>query len=119
MDGLMHLMHETKPIRATLETADGGVITGMVYAAKVNVRQDIHDIMAFGDVYPRQALGFMSWDIELKGTGPIEMSALRVAEDVRKKVSAIEWKCDYCGAIHPRREVKCCGCGASRSFVYG
>ncbi len=119
MDSIMHLMQEQRPMRATLETADGNVVTGMVYAANVNVRQDIRDVSIFGEGYTRRLATGMSWDIELRGTGPITYEVAQLAIDTRKKMSAIEWKCDYCASVNPRAAVKCPGCGASRSFVYG
>ncbi len=119
MDLLMHLMQEQRPMRVKLETAGGNVITGMVYAANVNVKQDILDVTMCGDAHPQQVLGCTHWDIEFKGTGPMACGPEEFAIDMRKKMSAMEWKCDYCASVNPRAVVKCPGCGASRSFVYG
>ena len=32
--------------------------------------------------------------------------------------SASEWKCEFCGSVHPRNETGCHKCGAPRSVIY-
>jgi len=39
-------------------------------------------------------------------------------ENVSKMKSASEWKCEFCGSVHPRKETGCHKCGAPRSFIY-
>ena len=45
-------------------------------------------------------------------------TAGKFSENVKSMKSASEWKCEFCGSVHPRNETGCHKCGAPRSFIY-
>ncbi len=113
------ITRETKPLRITLETSDGRIITGQAIAAEFTVETSIQPMYVFGETTPFSYPGRSHWHIRLEGIGEAKMS---IGEDYRQGVyrarSANEWQCDYCHTIWPRAKNKCASCGASRSFIY-
>ncbi len=114
-----NLSRESKPIRVTLETADGRVVTGQAIAAEFSMETEAYPMYVFGDTMPFTYPGRTHWHIRLEGIGEAKMS---LGTDYRQGVyrarSANEWQCDYCHTIWPRAKNKCASCGASRSFIY-
>ncbi len=40
-------------------------------------------------------------------------------KEIKERISASEWKCDYCGRVNKKHDETCKSCGAVRSFIYG
>jgi len=92
--------------RVTLEIDDGTVISGPVHVAQIEESR-------LGD--------WTEWRMELMGLGdaPIWSGRREQAIERQREVqSAIEWACDYCGAVWPKATAQCVQCGGWRSFVY-
>jgi hypothetical protein len=73
-------------------------------------------------------IGPPKWRMDLQNSGTVEAyfgsdgKFYAGAGNVRLKVaterSAVEWRCEYCGAIGVRAQRQCPACGAWRSFLY-
>ena len=109
-----------RPVRITMESQDGRVLSCQAVMSRMNVSSNLHPYHVFGDdMAERYIYDGMEWDIELRGVGGLPQPVDKFIIDTKKKATALEWKCDYCASVHPRKEIKCHECGASRSFVYG
>lgn len=94
-----------KQCRVTLETQEGMVLTGSVYVASVS-QQVLYD-------------GFSTWSMELEGIDEAPIMTMP-RNEVRVALSSMkEWRCDYCGVIHPMSKNLCTQCGGYRSILYG
>lgn len=119
------MSEEARLCRMIIEMPDGMVIEGMVLSADIAINQDMRHMMEIGQ---HQMLGGGSiyssmpktWRATLMGDGTtlryIQPDAVKAVFDERQ--TAVEWKCDYCGAVMLREDTECRGCGATRPFLY-
>ena len=102
----------------TIEQPDGQVFRGKAQAVRIDMRHPLTGIDRVGDSFSAiNRIG--SWEIELSGYGDLFWDIREnFAQRTRASRSAVEWRCDFCGSVHPRAATKCVQCGAARSFLY-
>ena len=98
-----------EPLRIYLERADGMLYTGDVMVANLTITHGY-------DEWPAISVP-SEWEITLVGTGELVLSETNLTQ-LRSEIEQPEWRCSFCGAVMPKAERKCEGCGAWRSFVY-
>lgn len=91
-------------VRITLELKNGTTFTGYAIVNEMTIE---------GGIMP-------SWSFAALGIGPPIFEAERQEriQQIRKKRTAREWKCDRCGAVWPSQINHCTACGFYRSFIY-
>ncbi len=102
----------------TIEQPDGQVFRGKCSATNITVQHGGLGVIGNGPITPWEP-GGQTWEITLNGYGELFWNAHDgFARRVQDNRSAAEWRCDFCGSVHPRHAVKCVQCGAARSFLY-
>jgi hypothetical protein len=90
----------------TLEFPDGTALAGSVIATQVRL-----DSNWYG--------GPSTWEVELTGIGDLSTTEA-VRHEIVEAKARDEWRCPYCGRIHPFEHYDCKdGCGAPRPILYG
>ena len=113
------LMSETRPLRITLETADGRILTGQAMVATFSTHSDYDPVHPWMGDYATYTFGKSHWEMTLAGIGPAKLQVGGdFSQEVKRARVANEWRCDYCGSIWERAVRKCVSCGASRSVLY-
>ena len=115
---MSHYMTPGDETIVTLEMADGTVYRGKARVATLSVHQSMLDCTFIGDAYRDYVPGILEWDVQLTGLGMPTMTMGEARQYVKRQRTAREWACEYCGAVMPKAERKCGGCGAWRSFLY-
>jgi len=104
----------------TIEFPDGQVLSGRVDIAEVSFTTETILDRSFSEAWPLQVPELVTWDISLQGYGPLEMRK-QYRERIEQQRAAPEWRCPYCGQVHPRARRKCWdginGCGAPRPLA--
>ena len=93
--------------RVTLEMPDGKVIDGLAHIIEIE-----HSVPYDGAV---------EWSMTLMGLADKPLwyhTRESAAQNQQKRKSALEWACDYCGAVWPKETTQCVQCGGWRSFLY-
>lgn len=89
------------------EMADGTMWSGKAVCAELTV-----------ETFPSSYITTpMSWTLSLVGSGELTFTA-DCRERIKEETRQPEWYCSFCGAVMPKTERKCEGCGAWHSFVY-
>jgi len=104
---------EKREVTVTLEMADGQTWQGNAVMATINVEAPLRNWSK--DLYSWEA-GPTQWTMDLVGTG--DLTFTERDDFIERTHSAVEWKCQYCGAVMTREHRKCSACGGWRSFVY-
>jgi len=109
-----------KKLKVTLELPDGGVLSGLVFAASFEQSMLPIDVTHRGSPHRELLAGDDEWKLELLGIGQPLWTGTRkeATERQREFKSALEWECDYCGAVWPKAATQCVQCGGHRSFLY-
>lgn len=86
-----------------------------------SISMDVEPAPVFGGGLGQPSTGEPpSWEINLQGSGPLE-ARQEYEERARRQRSALEWKCPYCGRVHPQSAMKCWdgsnGCGAPKPLA--
>lgn len=117
----IEMYHVGKVCKATLELPDGTVLTGLCSMANVEMSmRGLHDSwIGSGPIdtfLPQQ----LEWRMILEGIGrPLwELGREEMTEQIKAKMTAAEWRCDFCNAVMQREQRQCTACGAWRSFLY-
>ena len=102
---------ESRELTVTLEMPDGQTWQGKAQMATISIDTPFH---AFGD--RDRWTGPPQWTMDLVGIG--DMTFTQRDDFIERAHSAVEWQCQYCGAVMTREHRKCSACGGWRSFVY-
>ena len=107
-------------VLVTIELPDGQVLSGRAHIADVSFSTEIIPFRSFGEEFSAQVSGLSDWEISLQGFGLLEMRG-QYQERIEQQRSAPEWKCPYCGCVHPQARMKCWdgvdGCGAPKPLA--
>lgn len=103
-----------KPVRVTVEMADGMVLSGEAAVMSATLFNNMHDEYDFGGSFV-QVHERSHWEMTLSGFGEF----LAHEEFIRETRAAAEWLCVFCKTPNPREERRCDGCGAPRPVAYG
>ena len=121
MSGLGALLSNNAAI-VTVEFPDGRVLSGKANIVDVSLSTEVVPSRCFGEEESRQISGLTTWEVSLQGSGPLEMRG-QYQERIEQQRAAPEWRCPYCGQVHPWARVKCWdginGCGAPRPLALG
>ena len=119
---MSHYMTPGDETIVTLEMADGTVYRGKAHCVSLSMRQEVEELAYSWDRAlnrePTYRPGLPEWDIQLQGFGALNYTQGEVRQYVKRQRTSREWSCEYCGAVMPKAERKCGGCGAWRSFLY-
>lgn len=119
-------MQSGEKIRLMIQTEDGTVMELPGYVVECEISTDYmptFDSESKWLISPlvRKKLPEISATFTVRGAGPLTryMENEWAAELDRRSVVR-EWKCDYCGCVHPIESYRCTtGCGAPRPFTIG
>jgi len=100
-----------------LELANGAVLSGQAVVAELTVNTSPLEYRSFGSQWSQHVGGWQDWKLTLTGDGEPTFT-FEQRERIKQEVEKVEWYCLFCGAVMPKAERKCEGCGAWRSFVY-
>lgn len=102
--------------RITFELKDGTTFTGYAIISELTIESGITS-MEDCDLFYQ---GPSSWSFSAAGIGPpiFEASRQEHIQQIRKKYTAREWKCDRCGTVWSSQVNRCTACGFYRSFIY-
>lgn len=95
-----------KEVKVYLELPDGTMWSGNTICAELTV-----------ETFPYSYIKQMDWTLSLRGSGELTFTE-GCRERIKEETKQSEWHCSFCGAVMPKAERKCEGCGAWRSFVY-
>lgn len=102
----------------TMELPDGTIFSGKAMCAEIRQAMGA-DRLYYSGEDAQFVAGQREWTMELRGIGSMMFEdSGDFRHKVERKKSAIEWACDWCASINPRRATKCSSCGGARSFVY-
>lgn len=119
----MAIINAGEKFRVYLENEWGLLLEADAISASITMSAEAIDVTAWGEEDRSFISGLQKTEINLIGIGPMVWTS--PDELLRKKKSAVEWKCEWCGNINPREARHCgeknkhaVGCGAARSFIY-
>jgi hypothetical protein len=100
-----------------MELPDGALfeMTSMVRSFNFQHTINMVDVTEYGDNHRSYIPSIGETTIELVGIQP---GAWTDSANLRNRLQAPEWKCDFCGRPNEHDRETCRSCGAVRSFIY-
>lgn len=117
----MAILQDTRDAIFTIELPDGRTYTGAAMATEIRMERPIGAAYLAGDDVRAFRPGVCTWEIELRGIGPLTaFDNLKGAIEASER--SIDWTCPYCGRTWLRSQHKCWdgfnGCGANRPAMW-
>lgn len=100
-----------------LQGLDGYAMRAPVVAVNLEFTRDQTGVYEVGSDWRRSAVGSLSWEMLLRGTGDMVLTA-ELLREYQTRFTSQEWRCDYCGSPQERARLHCKQCGGPRSFLY-
>jgi len=96
------------PCKITLEYDDGVVFSGRAVAVEMIYERAVSNVFSLAGDIPFISANRPTWELTLRGIEGSPTTKLP-REDYQEQIvdvarTAIEWKCDRCGAVWPRKD---------------
>lgn len=108
----------------TVELPSGRVYTGAATGVSISENRPVSEVRRLDDDISAFSAGPCTWEIELRGIGPLTVAAGAMFRDVLEDGPPERqgWECPYCGNTWPHLKLKCWdgvnGCGATRPAMW-